>query len=529
MLRPLTPLEFKHRAVRLFGRKPAIVDGDRRFTYAEFGERVDRLSNALLSLGLERGQRVAVLAYNSHPLLEAYFGVPQVGAILLPVNIRLSPREIATILEHAEASILVADEDFAALVEQVRQRLDRPLRVVWIGERAGVRDGDEHYERILQEASAGPPPPIDIDENEVAELFYTSGTTGRPRGVMLTHRNLYLHALSFLITFRCAESDVQLHTISLFHVNGWGTPQAITAIGGTHVMLRKFDAAEALRLVEQERVTRFLAVPTMLAMLLDHPNIGRYDLSSLELINTGGAPTPPEMVRRAEQRFGCQVVGGYGLTETSPVICFAADKSYLVDASDEARIHRQSSTGLPLVGTELTIVDEQGRELPWDGRTVGEIVVRSNVVSPGYWQDAAATEASFRDGWFHTGDLATIDAEGYALIVDRKKDIIISGGENISSLEIEKVLHEHPDVFECAVIGVPDAKWGEVPRAIVVLREGAEADERDLIGFCRSRLAGFEVPKAVELVSALPHGGTGKILKRTLREPYWAGKDKRVQ
>ncbi|MBW1877864.1 MAG: long-chain-fatty-acid--CoA ligase [Deltaproteobacteria bacterium] len=529
MLRPLTPLEFKRRAVRLFGRKPAIIDGDRRFTYAEFGERVDRLCNALLSRGLERGQRVAVLATNSHPLLEAYFGVPQAGAILLPVNIRLSAREIATILEHAGASILLVDADFAELVEQVRRRLGRPLRVVWIGERVPGRDADEHYERMLEEASAGPPPKIDLDENDVAELFYTSGTTGRPRGVMLTHRNLYLHALSFLVNFRCAESDVQLHTISLFHVNGWGTPQAITAIGGTHVMLRKFDVGEVLRLVEQERVTRFLAVPTMLAMILEHPDIGRYDLSSLELINTGGAPTPPEMVRRAERLLGCQVVGGYGLTETSPLICFAADKSYLSEASDDARIRRRASTGLPLVGTELTLFDEQGRELPWDGRTVGELVVRGNVVSPGYWKDAAATEDSFRDGWFHTGDLATIDEEGYAHIVDRKKDIIISGGENISSLAIEKVLHEHPDVFECAVIGVPDDKWGEVPRAIVVLREGAEADESDLVAFCRSRLAGFEVPQAVDLVNGLPHGGTGKILKRTLREPFWAGKDKRVQ
>jgi len=314
MLCPLTPLEFKRRAARLFGRKTGIVDGDRRFTYAAFGERADRLCNALLARGLERGQRVAVLAYNSHPLLEAYFAVPQAGAILLPVNIRLSAREIAVILDHAGATLLLADTDFAELVTRVRSRLDHPLPVVWIGEGVSTGDGDAYYEEMLERAPAGPPPPIDIDENDVAELFYTSGTTGRPRGVMLTHRNLYLHALSFLVTFRCAESDVQLHTISLFHVNGWGTPQAITAVGGTHVMLRRFDAGEVLRLVERERVTRFLAVPTMLAMILEHPDIGRRDLSSLELINTGGAPTPPEMVRRAEHLLGCAVVGGYGLT-----------------------------------------------------------------------------------------------------------------------------------------------------------------------------------------------------------------------
>jgi fatty-acyl-CoA synthase len=334
---------------------------------------------------------------------------------------------------------------------------------------------------------------------------------------MLTHRNLYLHALSFLIAFRCAESDVQLHTISLFHVNGWGTPQALTAIGGTHVMLRKFDPEQVLQLVESERVTRFLAVPTMLNMILNHPDLGRYDLSSLELINTGGAPTPPEMVRRAEQMLGCRVVGGYGLTETSPVICFAADKSYLQDQPGDVRIRRQASTGLPLVGTELTIVDDRGEELPWNGEAIGEIVVRGNVVCSGYWNDPEATLAAFRNGWFHTGDLATIDDEGYVLIVDRAKDIIISGGENISSLEIEKVLYEHPAVLECAVIGVSDEKWGEVPKALVALRAGSSAGPEELVAFCRQRMARFKVPKVVELVAELPKGGTGKILKRQLR------------
>jgi len=518
---PLSPLEFKRRAVQLFGRKIGVVDGDRRFTYAAFGERCDRLANALLTLGVGRGDRVAVLSCNSHPLLEAYFGVLEAGGVLLPLNIRLAPAELARILSHSGARVLLVDEMFAEVATELEARLDHSLELVWIGAPPAGR-GEARYEELLARASSAPPPTPTIDEDDVAELFYTSGTTGEPRGVMLTHRNLYLHALSFLVTFRAAEPDVQLHTIALFHVNGWGTPQALTAVGARHVLVRGFDPAEVLRLIEQERVTRFFAVPTMLNMLLEHPDLTRRDLSSLELINTGGAPTPPEMVLRAERRFGCAVIGGYGLTETSPIITFAADKSYVEEVDEETRARRRASTGLPLLGTELAVVDEAGRALPWDGKAVGEIAVRGNVVCAGYWQDPEATSAACRDGWFHTGDLATIDPEGYVLIVDRRKDIIVSGGENISSIEVEKVLYAHPAVLECAVIPVPDPRWGEVAMALLVLRPGASASADELDAFCRDHLAGYKVPKRFELLDELPKGGTGKVLKRALRERYRA-------
>jgi fatty-acyl-CoA synthase len=523
---PLTPLDFRRRALSLFGEKIGVVDGEKRFTYREFGERTNRLANALLRLGLERRDRVAYLAYNSHPLLEGYFGVLEAGGILLPLNIRLTAPEIGFILRDSGARFLIAAPDFAGLASDSFEHVSTRPQVIWLD--GTVPPGAMSYEQMLAAAEPQDPPPIPVDENEVVELFYTSGTTGKPKGVMLTNRNLYMHALMGLATLPASDGDTQLHTIPLFHVNGWGTPQSLTAVGGKHVMMRRFDPGEALRLVEAERVTRFFAVPTMLNMILNHPDLGRYDLSSLGMIITGGAPTPPEMIRRAESMLGCQVISGYGLSETSPVLTCALPKVSLADEDEDTRIRRQASTGLPVVGVDLRVVDEEGGEVPRDGMTVGEIVARSNTVMEGYWNDPEGTQAVIRDGWFHTGDMAVVDEEGYVLIVDRKKDIIISGGENISSVEVEKVLFEHPAVLESAVIGVPDEQWGEVPKALVALRPGERADEAELINFCRSRIAAFKAPKSVEFLPELPKGGTGKILKARLREPYWSGREKRV-
>jgi fatty-acyl-CoA synthase len=527
MFVPLSPLEFKRRAARLYGEKTAVVDGDRRFTYGQFAERTNRLANGLLDLGLSPGDRVAFLAYNSYPLLEGYYGVLEVGGVLLPLNIRLSPGEITYILNDAGAAYLFADADFAPVVDAIWPSLERKPGVVWLSSHPDGRQG-RLYDRLLAESSPEAPAAADVDENAVAELFYTSGTTGQPKGVMLTHRNLYLHALDSLIAIRATNRDVQLHTIPLFHVNGWGTPQALTAVGGTHVMMRKFDPGEALRLVEQEKITRFFAVPTMLNLILSHPDVRTRDLSSLNLVMTGGAPTPPDMVRRGEEILGCEVIGGYGLSETSPILTFASDQNDPAEESAEERWRRRASTGLPIVGVELKLLDGDGNEVPWDGASVGEIVVRSNVVMKGYWKDDEATERVMGGGWFRTGDMAVVEPNGYVTIVDRSKDIIVSGGENISSVEIEKTLYEHPAVLETAVIGIPDGRWGEVPAAVVALRPGSEATADELIEFCRERMAAFKVPKRVDFAKSLPKGGTGKILKRELREPYWSGYAKRV-
>ena len=386
---------------------------------------------------------------------------------------------------------------------------------------------DRNYEEHLQNASPeGSANAVD-DENSVAELFYTSGTTAEPKGVMLTHRNLFLHATGVMWALQTDDSEVQLHTIPLFHANGWGATHAITGAGGKHVMLRRFEPKRLLQLVQEEKVTTFNLVPTMATMLLQEPAIKEYDLRSLRLIHMGGSAMPRALLKELKERIGCEVTCGYGLTETSPVLTVALMKSHLREEGD-AFYRRAAMTGLELPGTEVRVVDTTGRDVPRDGETVGEIIARGNIVMKGYWKQPEETAQAIRDGWFYTGDMATMDSEGYVLIVDRKKDIIVRGGENISSIELEKVLYSHPAVMECAVIPIPDEKWGEVPKAFVVLRYGAVCQSDDLLRYCKSTLASYKVPASVEIVESLPKGGTGKIQKKLLREEYWRGQEKRV-
>lgn len=525
MFVPLTPLDYKRRAVKNFGDKIGVVDGDRRFTYREFGERVDRLAGALRGLDVSPGDRVAFISHNTHHLLEAYYGVLQARGVLAPVNIRLAPQEVAYVLDHSGASVLCYHRDFQELIDRVRPGL-RALRHTIIIE--GDDPEAHQYEALLSQATPDPGPNIgDVDENEVCELFYTSGTTGRPKGVALTHRSLALHALHFCVTLRLSDADKILHVVPLFHVNGWGTPQALTAVGGTHVMLRKVDARDILRSIERERITLLLGVPTIFNLLVNEPTIGTYDLTSLRQAVSGGAPAAPSLIRAMEERLGCFSVVGYGLTETSPLLSKAVLKHHLGGGAEDA-LRRRATTGFEVIGVDMRVVDAEGSDVPADGATVGEIVARSNVVMDGYYRDPEGTAAVIRDGWFHTGDMAVVDVEGYVTVVDRKKDIIISGGENISSVEIEKVLAAHPAILECTVIAVPDERWGETPKALVVLRPGHQANAEDVLAYCRGHLAGFKVPSSVEFRETLPKSGTGKIMKQELREPYWRGYEKRV-
>lgn len=524
---PVSPLEFRTRAERLFGGKIGVIDGEKRFTYAEFGERSRRLASALRRLGIGPGEVVSFITYNTHHLLEAYYGVLQAGAVLNPINIRLNPQEIGYILNHAESRILCFHKDFVPMIHAMRDGLQTVKQLVALEPDLGLPFSAHEYESLLRQASPLADDP-QVDENDPAELFYTSGTTGKPKGVVLTHRSLYLHALYATIALRQADDTVLLHVVPMFHVNGWGSPHTITATGGTHVMLRRIDPLEIFRLIQAEHVTIILGVPTIYNALVNHPDIGKYDLSSLRLAITGGSPASSVLIKAMEEKLGCEAFVGYGLTETSPVLTLARPKTHLAGESADQQRDRRSKTGYAVLGVDVRVVDDQGRDVPADGATVGEIVARSNVVMQGYFKDPQATADAIRDSWFHTGDMATVDPEGYILIVDRKKDIIISGGENISSVEVENTLFAHPAVFEVAVVGVPDEQWGEAPKALVVLKPGARALAEELIQFCRERLAHFKAPKSVEFFEALPKGGTGKILKSELREKYWAGHAARV-
>ena len=528
MIVPLTPLMFLRRAEKLFPQKMGVVCEGRRFSYAEFSQRVHQFSNALADLRVAKGDVVAYLGHNCHRLLEAYYGVLQTGAILLPLNVRLAASDFHYILDHSEARALFLESEFLPAIESIRMQLQREVLFVLLDEPASEDWlSKRSYDELLKDASAEVFPGRIEDENEVAELFYTSGTTARPKGVMLTHRNLFLHAMSVMWALKNDDSEVQLHTIPLFHANGWGATHAITAAGGTHVMLHRFEPKRLLQLVQQERVTTFNLVPTMATMLLQEPAIKDYDLSSLRLIHMGGSAMPRALLRELTERIGCEVSCGYGLTETSPVLTVALMKSHLREEG-EAFYRRAAMTGLELPGTEVRVVDENGHDVPRDGDTVGEIITRGNIVMKGYWKQPEETAQAIRDGWLYTGDMATMDSEGYVLIVDRKKDIILRGGENISSIEVEKALYSHPAVLECAVIAVPDDTWGEVPKAFVALREGIVCEPEELRLHCRATLAGYKVPASIEIVASLPKGGTGKIQKKQLRAKYWQGQEKQI-
>ena len=479
---PLTPVRFLRYAEQQFPGKTAVVCGERRFTYEEFAERAARLASALQDAGVTAGDRIAFLSLNCHRLLEAYYGVLEAGAVLLPLNIRLAPGELTHILNDSGAKTLFLQQEFVPLVESFRTSvpgienfflLDSEPQSRWLSPKG--------YEEMLAAATPHSADITQFDENSLAELFYTSGTSANPKGVMLTHRNIYLHALSVCITFRTKADAVQLHTIPLFHANGWGAAHSVTLVGGRHIMLPRFTCAEVFRLIERERVDSLSLVPIMATALVNSPDRPKYDLSSVQWISIGGAASSPTLIRQMEQAFGCECFAGYGLTETAPVLSTARMKPG-TQLDDERRYLASAMTGYAIPGVELRVVDHLGEDVPCDGKTMGEIVARSDGVMQGYWQQPAETAQVMRGGWFHTGDMAIIDESGSILIVDRIKDIIVSGGENISSLEVEKVILAHPGVYEAAVIPVADEEWGEVPKALVIAKPGELAQDRNRKG-----------------------------------------------
>ena len=498
-----------------------------RFTYTQFGERCERLAAGLLREGVQAGDRVAYLSFNTHQLLEGYYGPPLIRAIVMPLNVRLTPNELIEILHHAQPRVLIFESDFAPLIPAFRKTCPGIERYVVIGDAPA---GDLNYEELLSGEPLPRPDIFSFDENETAELFYTSGSTGSPKGVMLSHRTLYLHALATTGSITQNDRSVELHTIPLFHANGWGRPQTATMSGAKHVMVRRFEPSHVLHLVEEEAATAMSLVPVMANALLNSSDLGKFNTSSLQDIHLGGAAASPELVSRLEQAFSCNVMAGYGLTETSPIVTSARTKSTVVYRDEADRVFHLSMAGWPILATEARVVDTEGRNVPRDMQAIGEVIVRGDNVMDGYYGEPEATKAAIRDGWFYTGDMAVWDEETFIHIVDRKKDIIISGGENISSIEIERAIFAHPAVLECAVVAAPDAKWGEIPAAIIVLKSNQVLSNDDLLAFLETRLAKFKLPRSIQFVAEpLPKTGTGKILKRDLREPFWIGKERRVQ
>lgn len=517
---PLTPIRCLHRAIDLYGAKQAIVCRDRRFTYAQFGERCQRLASALEQAGVRAGDRVGFLSFNTHRLLEGYYGAPQAHAIAMPLNVRLAPAELAAILHHAEPKILFFEDEFTGLVEQLRPSCP-DVRAINL---------DTEYEDFIAEGTPSRADIFAIDEDAIAELFYTSGSTGTPKGVMLSHRTVYMHAMAVAGTFNQDDREVELHTIPLFHANGWGRPQTATMMGLGQVMVRRFDPAGVCRLIQDEGATAMSLVPTMASALLNLADLAKYDFSSMRQIHVGGAAAAPELIARLIKVFGCHVMAGYGLTETCPVATSARKKGTVVYADDADEFRHLSMAGWPLPGTEIRVVDSAMADVPRDMASAGEVVIGGDNVMDGYFREPEATAAVMSGPWFHTGDMAVWDTEGYIHIVDRKKDIIISGGENISSIEVEKALSAHPEVREVAVVGAPDPSWGEIPVAFIVRQPASELTEQALREFLVPRLAKFKMPRQYRFVDRpLPKGGTGKILKRELREQFWQGKERRVQ
>jgi fatty-acyl-CoA synthase len=512
----LTPLEFARRARRLYADREAVVDGDLRLTYARFFDRCDRWSQVLQQrLGVGHGDRVAYIAPNTHAQLESFYAVPQLGAVLVPINYRLTADDFAYIIAHSGAKVVCAHLDYLDAVDSIRGQI--PDVEHFVALEGGPRDGWIDYEAAVAAATPEYLKPT-IDESDLLTINYTSGTTSRPKGVMITHRNAYMNIVGTLCHVGMSTADTYLWTLPMFHANGWTFVWIYTAIGGKHICLRRVEPARIFELINAENVSMLCAAPTVLIGIASSPAELRRDVRRGLRVLTAGAPPAAATISRIEGDFGWEIIHVYGLTETAPFITICEPRPEHQSLLPEDRAVLKARQGVELITSgELTVIDDNGGEVPWDGQTMGEIVVRGNVVMKGYYNDPEATARAFEGGWFHSGDGAVIHPDGYVEVRDRIKDVIISGGENISSVEVEGVLLRHPAVQEAAVVGLADEKWGEAPHAFVILKPGASATEEELRQFTRERLAHFKAPHSVKFVSELPKTATGKIQKYVLR------------
>jgi len=511
-------------ARKVAGNHEAVVCGDTRYTWNEFDRRTDALARGLAALGVQRGDRVAVLMLNCHRYLELYYACARMGAIIVPLNIRLARPEIVFILNDSETKVLVIDKTFATYATG-RDTFPTVTNVVYCGDETPpsminyddvVGKGTRMQECVDQ---------VMVDD-DIVGLFYTGGTTGRAKGVILSHKNIVSNAINATVAFNFSNQAVWLHAAPMFHLADVGAIFAVTMLGARHVFIPMFNPVHVLQAVQNEKVTSTVLVPTMINAVLNHPDVDKYDLSSIRRLIYGASPMPVELLKQGLRKWGQIFAQGYGMTETSPLLTVLDLQDHILDGTPE-QVRRLASCGKEIVGVELRVVNAAGDDV--EPGEIGEIVAQGPNVMLGYWRLPEATAAAIVDDWMHTGDLATVDEENYIYIVDRAKDMIISGGENIYSVEVENALYTHPAVLEAAVIGIPHETWGEAVHAVVVCKSGMSVSAEDLIAHARTQIAGYKIPRSIEFYpEALPKSGAGKILKRDLREKYWAGKSRRV-
>ncbi|MCO8245751.1 long-chain-fatty-acid--CoA ligase [Haladaptatus sp. AB643] len=529
MKKEMTTLDFLDRAVDCYDDVVGVIaDDGTEYTYEEFSERVDRFANVLADLGVEQGDRVAMLASNTHYFLEALYATNHLGAVYVPMNYRLVPANYEYILNDCEASVVIADYDFAEKVEAVRDSVPAEF---FIGYEADRIDGDwQDYMTLVDEASADAPERADISEDDDASINYTSGTTGDPKGVVRTHRTEHWHAIVLNQHMEIRDDDTYLWTLPMFHCNGWGHTYAITGTGATHVCLRKFTPERTLEKIRNYDVSFMCGAPTVLNRVIafneNNPDVGTTGDRELRIATAGSAPATAT-IETVEDDIGWRIIHIYGLTETAPIITTSNSPRRLAERGRSLKVKQ----GSEVICTDVRVIHDDGSDVPPDGETMGEVVVRGNQVMDRYLNKPEATDEAFNDrlpGYFHTGDLATIDEDGMISIQDRKKDIIISGGENVSSIEVEDVLYDHPDIAKAAVIPTPSDEWGELVTAVVVPKPGVELSDADVEDFCRERMAGYKIPRKIIVDDDLPETATGKVQKYQLRQEFWEDEDRLI-
>ncbi len=494
----------------LYPNKVGLVCDGNKYTYHQFVERVGRLANALIKLNIRKGDKVAILHKNCHYFLESYFGVMHIGATLVPLNHYLISKDLAFILKNSESKLLITSIDFSKKINDINNEFGKNIRVVIT---------ENEYEDL----TANSPeiiPDINVDEEDIAQIYYTSGTTGNPKGVILSHKNVNIHSNNSITELYLDKNDTWLHVAPLFHLaDAWAT-WAITKVGGTHILCREFNPDKICKIIEEEKVTITNMVPTMYYRLVNYPEVTKHDYSSLRVLLSGGASISPDLVCKIIKIFNCDYIQTYGMTETSPFLTMSILKKHLCSLPYEQQLRYKSTTGKEFLGVKLKVVNNKGEEVKRDNKEAGEIIVKGETIFKGYWKLPNETKKVFKDGWFYTGDMAVINEEGYITIVDRKKDMIITGGENVFSIEIENILYSHPAVLEAAVIGVPDEEWGEMVKAFVVLKKKENLTEGEIIKYCKGKIANYKIPKSIIFLENLPKLGSGKISKKLLKEEY---------